>query len=702
MKYISFPMLSLLAALMAFLPVFVQAGDAPFSQRRVVLYGKGVDGPYTVGFRFVGGTAVPDTSRFNPPGLAVKSYDGVAGVLTFDRPLAAGDSVAIVVMIPPSWLSGSYTRPKEKPGSGSSAPVLYMDYKKNAEKTPKSFPGLTFGGSKTFDVNVGNGQEVSLNQSLRLNISGKLTDDITLNALISDQNVPISPEGNTRELDELDRVLIEVKGPHFSADMGDTDLKHAGGRWLSWSRRLSGANVGVSAKGVSAFASGAVSQGRRMSTTLTPVEGNQGPYRLIASDGNSDISLIPGTEKLWINGEPLTRGETDDYTIDYTTGEVTFTARRIIGSDMRIVADYEYSSESYRRTFYSAGADGALFGGKVKIGAVAAREADDISRPVLIELDDADKHILAQSGDSLAVVSGIRTATSDSAGTYDMTADGYLVYNPLRKGKFNVTFSWAGQDLGSYRYTGGGIYVYVPPGERVSGSGASYNPVTSLPAPVAHRIAGVQMSAEPLPWIKFESEAASSSYDRNTLSNRDDSDNDGGAYRFGLRLTPTVRTIVPLRVEVTGNRRVHGKTFVSLDRDRDAEENRRWGLPLVLSTDSEAVTEYSGGVSLAEGSLLGTGLTVSGGNASFGETVTSRRSGVAGVFSFGQRGKARLEIARIARSGVAGLADQDIDRLNGEARTLVRGFSPAFLWERERATGDGPLSAGSGYDSTLR
>lgn len=695
MRQFSFPAFLILVAFLAIPLSAVHAGGGPFAERRVVLYGTGAAGPYPVGFRFLGGAAAPDTSAFNPSGMRVIAWDAVSGTLTFDRAIPAGDSIAVILAVPPSWLSGSYTR--QETARDSEGQGLAIDYREYGEKVPKAFPGLSFGGSKTFDVNVGAGQEVALNQSLRLNISGKLTDDITLNAIISDQNVPISPEGNTRDLEELDRVLIELRGTHFRADMGDTDLRREGGRWLSWSRRLSGANVAVSAKGVSAFASGAVSEGRRMSTTLTPVEGNQGPYRMIASNGNSDISIVPGTEKLWINGVALTRGESDDYTIDYTTGEVTFTARRIIGSDMRIVADYEYTSESYRRTFSSGGADGSFFGGKLKIGAVAAREADDDSRPVLTELDDITRSILAQSGDSLAVVSGIRSAEGDTTGTYDLV-DGYLVYNPLGKGKYNVTFSWVGQDLGSYQYSGGGIYVFVPPEERVTGSGASYDPVGTIPAPVSHSIAGVELSAEPLPWMKIETEAAASSYDANTLSRLNDSDNGGGAYRLGLSISPTIRAFAPLRVDVSGNHRNRGRTFRPLDRDRDAEENRRWGLPLLLSDDRETVTEYSGGISLAEGGLAGTGIAVSGGRAEFGETSVSERAGMAGNLSFGERGAARLDMSRITRSGVSGTDDQEIGRFSSDMRVDLRGFIPSFAWEHERVEIGGTDSPGSGYD----
>ncbi|MHB9027980.1 MAG: hypothetical protein ACYC9O_04380 [Candidatus Latescibacterota bacterium] len=663
--------------------------------RRALIRGNGTAGPYALGFRFLEGSASIDTAAVNSSGLAVSASDGFSGTLCFSRAIPAGDSAVVMASGVPAWLPGTYRLPKTE--AAPDGPALSTDYRAEAARIPKPFPGLTFGGSKTFDVNAGSGREAALNQSLRLNISGKLADDITLNAVISDQNVPISPEGNTRELDELDRVLIELRGKRFRADMGDTDLRREGGRWLSWSRRLSGASLGVNAGGFAFSGSGAVSEGRFMSTSIAPVEGNQGPYRLIASDGNRDISIVPGTERIWINGQQLERGDTGDYTIDYTTGEITFTPRRIIGSDLRIVADYEYTSESYRRTFYSAGTDGALFGGKLKLGVVAAREADDVSRPVLTELDDLTRGALSQAGDSLAVVSGIRPAAGDSTGSYDLLND-RLVFNPRGKGRYNVTFSWVGQDHGSYRYTGGGIYEFAPPEERGPGSGASYEPVGAIPAPVTHGIAGVQLSAEPFPWLKFDTEIVGSSFDRNSLSRRNDSDNGGGAYRAGLALSPVVRAGMPLRLDLSANLRSRGETFQPLDRDRTAEENRRWGLPLLLPSGREEITEYSGGVSLAGGAFTGSGIAVNSGKAEFGAGAVSERSGIAGTFRLDKRGDARLEIHRINRGGVSGLPDEDIGRVLGDFRLNLRDFVPSLHYERERAESGGVQPYGAGWD----
>ncbi|NNF08113.1 MAG: hypothetical protein HKN21_15220, partial [Candidatus Eisenbacteria bacterium] len=73
--------------------------------------------------------------------------------------------------------------------------------------------GLEISGSKTFGIELGNRQDLKLRQSLDLRLFGNLNPDTKLLAILSDQDLPFQPEGNTTELAELDKVLLELQTP---------------------------------------------------------------------------------------------------------------------------------------------------------------------------------------------------------------------------------------------------------------------------------------------------------------------------------------------------------------------------------------------------------------------------------------------------------------------------------------------------------
>ncbi|MFQ5422259.1 MAG: hypothetical protein ACE5EY_18080, partial [Anaerolineae bacterium] len=177
-------------------------------------------------------------------------------------------------------------------------------------------------GSIVRGVSVGSNQNLQVDSGLRLQISGKLTKDVEVVASLTDQNTPIQPEGNTQTLREIDKVFVQVKSPKLLATLGDYTLNLAGGRFTSYERKLEGVMAQGDFDRLAFKVSAAVSRGQFQTNQFLGQEGKQGPYQLTAENGNINILVLAGTEKVWIDGERMTRGENRDYTIEYGNVEM--------------------------------------------------------------------------------------------------------------------------------------------------------------------------------------------------------------------------------------------------------------------------------------------------------------------------------------------------------------------------------------------
>ena len=70
--------------------------------------------------------------------------------------------------------------------------------------------------------------------------------------------------------------------------------------------------------------------------------------------------ISAGSELVWLNGEKLSRGEDRDYTIDYASGELTFTPKHLIYFDSDIDIEYQYSESTYKTNYVESGLEGAI------------------------------------------------------------------------------------------------------------------------------------------------------------------------------------------------------------------------------------------------------------------------------------------------------------------------------------------------------
>jgi hypothetical protein len=472
-------------------------------------------------------------------------------------------------------------------------------------------------GSIVRGFTVGSNRDLSLNSGLRMQLSGKISSDIDITASLTDENTPIQPEGTTQTLQEFDKVFVEMRATDFAATLGDFNLEFADGEFARLNRKLQGARgradyrLGFS-QGTVTF-SGAVPRGKYNTSQFQGLEGVQGPYRLTGKNNEREIIVIAGTERVYVNGEQQTRGETNDYTIDYTTGEVTFTPRRLITAASRIVIDFEYSDRQYSRSLIAAQTSSRFLEDKGKLMFSYFREADDPNSPIDFSLNDSLKAILASAGGdrSKAVVSGVTQVDSNGlyvridsvlAGGEPVTSYRFDPGNP--NARYTVAFSFVGSGNGDYSRLRAGEFTWRGPG------GGDYLPVRFIPLPQAAEMLDVGLDVTPARDLRLTGEFARSAFDANRLSALDDANSGGHALNFTLAYAPKDVSIGGSNIgnfDLRLKERYVDSRFIPLDRINDIEFNRKWGFDAGTGNEElqEAQLKYSPVSSVALGGGYG-------------------------------------------------------------------------------------------------
>lgn len=341
-------------------------------------------------------------------------------------------------------------------------------------------PNIQKSGSLTRGISVGNVQNLAVNSALNLQMEGQLTQDLRLTALITDQSIPFQPEGNTAQLRELDRVLVQLDHKYGSLQAGDVVLQSqvSESPFLRYYKNVQGAKVltqfGEKGKQTQVEAGVALAKGRFNSTIIQAIDGLQGPYRLPGPNGEAFIIVLANSERVFVDGRLLKRGFEYDYTIDYNLGEIAFTPEVIITRYSRIRVDYEFSERNYSRTSVMAGVRQQFQDGSAYVRHY--REEDNAERPISFTLDSATRSQLVRIGDTLvkAVVSGVTRVTEFSQDRVlyrrvDTLGEvAYVYISSARTEMYQVFFTDVGAGQGAYELQttagNGRIYRWVGQG----------------------------------------------------------------------------------------------------------------------------------------------------------------------------------------------------------------------------------------------
>ncbi len=449
---------------------------------------------------------------------------------------------------------------------------------------------------------VGTTKDFSLNSGLRLQLSGRISEDIEIVAALTDENTPIQPEGNTERLEELDKVFIQVKHPNVVGTFGDYQVKQIYGEFGVIDRKLQGLMGEYSFKDVNGYLSIASSRGKFNTNQFNGSDGVQGPYRVSGLNNERDIVIIAGTEKVFLDGIEMIRGENNDYTIEYSNASITFTPNRLITSASRINIDFEYTDRQYARNFFGAGTSTKFFDDKLQLKVQYLREGDNQDAPIDFALSEEDKAILSLAGDdrNKAVKSGVKLAEPDSLGvikgaytkvdtTINSEQFSYYVYNPGDSlSLYTVSFSYVGEGKGDYIRQSFGYYSFVGIGK------GSYLPIVFIPQPQLKQMGNIVADIKPFENVTLSLEYAGSLFDKNRLSSFDDGDNYGYARNISLKIAQTQIQIGDIDLGMAGltfrDRFIQGK-FSSLDRFNEVEFDRNYNTSSLADYEDESLRE---------------------------------------------------------------------------------------------------------------
>ena len=475
------------------------------------------------------------------------------------------------------------------------------------------FGNLQYNGSFGRGISFGNSQDAVVNSNFNLTLNGMLGDSIEINAAITDNNLPIQPDGTTQQLNEFDQVFLQFKKKNWQLNLGDIDIRQKQSYFLNFYKRLQGVSFEtksqISKNGSSTtLVSGSIAKGKFTRNVFDGLEGNQGPYRLTGANNEFFFIILAGTERVFIDGEILQRGEDQDYVINYNTAEITFTPRKMITKDSRIQVEFEYADRNYLNANLYLAQEFEV-NKKVKIYLGAFNNSDAKNSQINQVLDENQRKFLGSIGDS------VRKATYPSA-LMDTAFDaGKILYEKIyfnpgsgidsfykysvdpALAKFNLAFADVGQGSGNYipEFNGanGKVYKFLMPIAGIKQG--RYEPVVILVTPKKQQLVTLGADYQINDGTTLKTELAISNYDINTFSGKDNGDDIGIAAKLQFGNSVLLKSSGAKKINLTTNldyEYVQNK-FKPLERLRYVEFSRDWGLGLQAQPATENIIKAS-------------------------------------------------------------------------------------------------------------
>lgn len=530
-----------------------------------------------------------------PEGLKFEVLPDSRSIRFIDFSDFSQDSITVCFEVLPFDLAKNYQN--RSPGSIDSTALFKINSLE--KKDNDSFydwtdtEGIDKTGSLSRGIVFGNRQSVFVNSAMNLQLSGMITEGVELTALITDTQVPYQPEGNTQQIQDFDRVLIELNHADWQLQAGDVVMQEQDRHFLKYYKNVQGVNMKLN-RGIGDWQShtrlgAAIAKGKFASVEVQALEGVLGPYRLKGPSGERFIMILANSEKVFLDGRELRRGFDADYVIDYNSAEFTFTNSVMITKYSRIRVDFEYADQNYSRSNLNAS---QVF--KHDRGAFFVnfyREKDNPYKPLFFDLSEQEMQALSElpSDQVLGQINGadsigfshernmyMKTDTVVNGVTYESV---FVFSGNPEKALYSVVFTEVGEGNGNYRVfndlANGRVFEWIAPSDDGVRNG-NFEAIRILPLPSNKQMLSMGGELSLSQFEKVNVELALSNRDLNQFSS-DNDNNTGQALRLSVQSYGRHVGKTKWLWDNSISYETTSLNFEAIDRFRTIEFDRDWG-----------------------------------------------------------------------------------------------------------------------------
>jgi hypothetical protein len=487
----------------------------------------------------------------------------------------------------------------------------YYEMNANTSNSIVDFGNMDYAGSLSRGINFGNSQDVVVNSQFNLQLNGMLGDSIEMQASITDNNIPFQPEGNTQNIQEFDRFYFLFKKRNARLLIGDHDLLRPKSYFMNFYKRVQGFyftnqnNFNGKNKTQYNYGVGAsLAKGKFVRTQIATKEGNQGPYKIIGPNGETFFIILANSEKIYIDGILLQRGEDKDYIIDYNQAEIIFMPRKMITKDTRLIVEYEINDRNYLNSLLYTTHE-LQIGKKLNLHVNAYSNQDAKKQTIQQTLDDNQEYLLSTIGDDIskAIYPSYRQDTfSANRVMYKMidTTVNSILYDSVfvfstntDSAKYTMGFSFVGAGKGNYTTSAnlknGRVYSWVAP---INGKPqGDYIPYIVLVTPKRQQLFTVGGTYKISEQSEVNYELGVSNNDANLFSTIDNDKHIGLAQKIDITDKRKLSSNSKWKMNNTLHYENVNSKFKQLERFREAEFTRNWTIDFNPTPQNEQLAD---------------------------------------------------------------------------------------------------------------